>query len=207
MPTDNPKEAQYYRLILGKTAENACVAQNFYINGKKQTEIYAILDDQKCVSEWGMKREDRDYLTFIGYNKQETIERIDNLDRQNRIRYFFAYDEKTKKPHSVVLYNIPQKTSTLFYLNDDFMEIVYTDNNQNTTTTFYKKPLTALKIIAIEDKIDLKKQQIQKSTTWLAPDGKKAFEQTELEQDNDKIKTYQLYLDDFSKIEEMLNRQ
>ena len=200
--TDNPKEAEYYRLILGKTADNACVAQDFYINGTKRSEAYAGLDYQKCVSKWNTIQQKRDYSIFVFYDVQKSITLIDDIDRQNKIRYLFSYDEKTKTPYVAILDNITLKTRTVFYFDDN--SIVHFDFNQSTITTFFPKPETVLKFIVMEEKIDLTQQQIQE-TTWLAPDGKKAFESPA--PNNDRIKLYQYELNRFSEIEEMMNRE
>ena len=201
--TDNPQEAEYYRLILGKTADNACVAQDFYINGTKKSEAYAVLDYQKCVSKWILNNNETDYLTRTKYNKNETTEIVD-IDRQNKIRRLFLLNTKNSTPLFIGLDNITLKTRTVFFIDDN--NVVHADFNKQTMTTFYSKPETVLNILVVENKFDLTHNQVR-IINWLK-DGKRAMG-TSLP-DNEAIKAIEDYkdqLNDFSEIEEMMNRE
>lgn len=202
--TDNPQEAEYYRLILGKTADNACVAQDFYINGTKKSEAYAVLDYQKCVSKWGLGREKQDYSTFLQYDEQGTTTLIYDFDRPNKIMRTFLFNTKNSTPSVIGLDNITLKTRTVFFIDEN--DIVHADFNKQTMTTFFAKPVGALNTPVVENEIDLIHNQVR-NTNWLK-DRKRAME-TSLP-DNEAIKSikgYKYQLNNFSAIEEMMNRE
>ncbi|MBQ9681935.1 MAG: hypothetical protein IJV35_01540 [Neisseriaceae bacterium] len=125
--TNDKQTAQFYRVVLGKTAENYCVVQDFYINDKKKTEKHIILDTD-CTKHLSTNsnvssRKNKNFSTFIVYEPQDKISVIDNLDRKNKIRNMYFY--KDGKEDIIIHYdfNSNQQLVLFFDMNRENPDI------------------------------------------------------------------------------------
>ncbi|MBR7002211.1 MAG: hypothetical protein IKI11_06110 [Neisseriaceae bacterium] len=140
---DDKNKAQYYRVVLGKTAENYCAVQDFYINGKKRTEQQIILD-KNCTLSLSDNRKNKDFLTLIIYEPYEKIYVIDNLDRQNNIRNVYGYENGERDFIVNDNFNSNQRLVFNFYRDKENPDIkIYTFNEQQLTemTEINYKPI------------------------------------------------------------------
>lgn len=98
---EDKTKAKFYRVVLGKTAENHCAVQDFYINGKKYTEEYIVLDTN-CAKDIKKSRMYnintnflmRNFSTFVQYTENGNVFNVLILNRQNRTANFFIRNEK-----------------------------------------------------------------------------------------------------------------
>ena len=104
--TNDKNQAKYYRVILGKTAENYCAVQDFYANSEKRREQYIIMDtDCTQFSNSITPNQIIDYLTLVSYRPQEKIQHIDILDIKNKTRNIYTYrDEEKNISPSIIMY-------------------------------------------------------------------------------------------------------
>ena len=125
--TDDKNNAKYYRIILGKTAENYCAVQDFYINGEKRREPY-IMVDTDCTQfsdkdNPHLTNQIKDYLTLVSYRPQEKIQSVNLVNRQNKTVTFYYYSTPNKEN-----------------INDEHwyaLMIVHNDFNENKRQIFF----------------------------------------------------------------------
>ncbi|MBP5789314.1 MAG: hypothetical protein J6W29_03670 [Neisseriaceae bacterium] len=114
--TDDKSKADYYRVILGTTADGYCAVQDFHANGNKQIEPLIERDIQFC-NRFDGSDKPQDSLVKVFYDKEEKIESVTYFDIKNKQRFVFAYDENGNKLglEIVNLSNIPKLTEFHFH--------------------------------------------------------------------------------------------
>ena len=88
--TDDKNKADYYRVILGKTADGYCAVQDFYANGKKQMEPFIEQDINYC-NRFDGNGKPHDSLIIIYYDKEQKITSFSYFDITNKQRFLFGY--------------------------------------------------------------------------------------------------------------------
>ncbi|MBR5674991.1 MAG: hypothetical protein IKX14_00940, partial [Neisseriaceae bacterium] len=113
--TDDKNKADYYRVILGKTADGYCAVQDFHANGNKQMEPFIEQDINYC-NRFGSDKP-HDYLTDLRYNKEQKIISVSYFDITNKQFFSFGYDENGNKD-GVYIYDLSDTPKiTEFYFN------------------------------------------------------------------------------------------
>ncbi|MBQ9259435.1 MAG: hypothetical protein IJ187_06250 [Neisseriaceae bacterium] len=116
--TDDKSKADYYRVILGTTADGYCAVQDFHANGNKQIEPFIEQDINYC-NGYGPGDKPLDSLIEVYYDIKGKINFI-VFDVQAKKRFVFVYDENGKK--SIVrIFDISEpsnKKITEFYFNE-----------------------------------------------------------------------------------------
>lgn len=140
--TNNQNKAKYYRVVLGKTAENYCAVQDFYANNEKRTEPFIILDSD-CTKSLSINRQMKDFLTFIVYEPQEKIYIIDDIDKRNNIKNMYIYKNDKKDILVYDNFNLNQRIVFDFHYDKENPDIYIRDFNENQLTNLaiiYDKP-------------------------------------------------------------------
>lgn len=132
--TNDKQTAQFYRIVLGKTAENHCVVQDFYINDKKRTEKHIILDTD-CTKHLSTNsnvssRKNKNFSTFIVYEPQDKISVIDNLDRKNKIRNMYFYKDGKEDMIIHFDFNLNQQLALFFDMDKENPDITIRKFNE-----------------------------------------------------------------------------
>lgn len=145
--TDDKNQAKYYRVILGKTAENYCAVQDFYANGEKRREQYIIMDtDCTQFSNSLTTNPIRDYLTLVWYRPQEKIQYVDIVDIQNKTRNIYTYSDKEKNTSPSIIsddFNLNKRQFFWFDMNNENPDIyifIFNEQQLIEKTTIYSRP-------------------------------------------------------------------
>ena len=110
--------ADYYRVILGKTADGYCAVQDFHANGNKQFELFIERDINYCNSFLNSEKE-KDSLIELFYNKEEKISSLTYWNVKDKKMFSFAYDKNGNKD-SVYIYDLSDTPKlTEFYFNSE----------------------------------------------------------------------------------------
>ena len=109
--------ADYYRVILGKTADGYCAVQDFHANGNKQMEPFIEQDINYCNSFLESKKP-KDYLIDLRYNnKEEKISSFTYWNIKDKKRFSFYYDNNGNK-YKEFIYDLSDSIkSTEFYFD------------------------------------------------------------------------------------------
>ena len=102
--TDDKNKADYYRVILGKTADGYCAVQDFYANGNKQMEPFIEQDINYC-NRFDGSEKPKDYLIDLRYNKEQKIKVVAYFDTTNKQGLSFFYDDNGNKK-GVYIYDL-----------------------------------------------------------------------------------------------------
>ena len=119
--TDDKNQAKYYRVVLGKTAENYCVVQDFYTNGEKRREPYIIVDTdctQFSDKDNTYINQIRDYLTLVSYRPQEKIKSITLVNHQNKTVTSYFYSSSNEKNSLMVHNDFNANKMQMFFFNN-----------------------------------------------------------------------------------------
>ena len=107
--TKDKQTAQFYRIVLGKTAENHCVVQDFYINDKKRTEKHIILDT--------------DCTKHLSTNSNVS-------SRKNKIRNMYFYKDGKEDMIIHFDFNLNQQLTLFFDLDKENPDITIRKFNE-----------------------------------------------------------------------------
>ncbi|MBR6026818.1 MAG: hypothetical protein IK065_04390 [Neisseriaceae bacterium] len=145
--TDDKNNAQYYRVVLGKTAEKHCAVQDFYANGEKRTEAYIIVetDCTQFSNNHGVAtRQERNYLTHASYRPQEQLEKLTVVDVKNKTVDSYVNsnpdnkdaDEKNWTAQLIIHYdyNLNQQQAFFFNKNKEIKDTLIRNFNQQQIT-------------------------------------------------------------------------
>ena len=114
--TNDKNIADYYRVILGTTADGYCAVQDLHANGNKQMEPFIERDIHYCNS-FDDSKKPKDYLIDLRYNQEQKIEFLDYWDIKNKKMFSFTYDNNGNK-RSVYLYDLSDTPKlTEFYFD------------------------------------------------------------------------------------------
>lgn len=108
--TDNSQQATHYSLLLGKTATGDCVAQHFYINGKKESEPLILKNEKDINCQNDPEKSEVNAISRLWaiYDEKENIYGIiyffDNQKEQItkktlRQKYCQSDDNKSSEPY------------------------------------------------------------------------------------------------------------
>lgn len=112
--TDDKSKADYYRVILGKTADGYCAVHDFYANGNKQKEPFIEQDINYCNRFDSDKPQDS--LIAVYYDKEQKITGFYHFDTTNKQLFSFSYDNGNKD--SVDIYDLSDNSKlTEFHFN------------------------------------------------------------------------------------------
>ena len=112
---NRPEDAQYYRLILGKTADGHYAVADFYINGKPHKEPLIIRDEKRF-----------HYPIFTGDEiEQKVLVAYDEEGNINVVQY----------PLNIAGTLIPTKRFEVFKLKDNGKSILFRDYSQSTAVS------------------------------------------------------------------------
>lgn len=120
--TNDKSVADYYRVVLGKTANGYCAVQDFHANGNKQFEPFIERDINYCNSFLNSEKE-KDSLIELYYNKEQKIEKLTYWNVKDKKMFSFGYDENENKD-GVYIYDLSDTPKlTEFYFNSKNGEI------------------------------------------------------------------------------------
>lgn len=116
--THDRSVADYYRVILGKTADGYCAVQDFHANGNKQMEPFIERDINYCNSFLESEKE-KDSLIELYYNKEQKIKSLTYWNVKNKKMFSFGYDKHGNKD-GVYIYDLSDTPKlTEFHFNSE----------------------------------------------------------------------------------------